>query len=189
MAPVLLPVAILQLCTQSFFVLPSIISSLSKFPICVPNCIYCFSSSTGTTSSNSVCTSTCTSMSSTPKQPQGPAESSPSKSPLPLTNLQLNTSHALTSSLIKKEQLKPVEDVVCKYSKLRGECNAGRMVCKIAKEAIFGPEVMKLCTPIGSQDKPGLPVKNLQELKKLCSCIFPSSGIIPLNLKVHGRNV
>ena len=66
-----------------------------------------------------------------------------------------------------------MEDVVHKYLKLRGECNAGRMACKIAKEAIFGPEVMKMCTPIGSRDKPGLPVKELQELKKIMFMQLP----------------
>ena len=46
-------------------------------------------------------------------------------SPLPFSNFLLNNTLALRSSLIYKELLELVEDVVHKYVKLRGKSNAG----------------------------------------------------------------
>ena len=60
-----------------------------------------------------------------------------------------------------------------KYPKLRCESNAGTLACKLAKEAIFGAEVMKRCTPIGIAGLPGLPEKELKELKKVMFMQFP----------------
>lgn len=101
---------------------------------------------------------------STPKRPQ---KQLTSKSPLPLTKTQLNNEHTLPSSIIEKSKLTSVEDVITKNPKLMVECKAGTLACKIAKDALFGTDVMKACTPIGSRDKPGLPVKELAELKKI----------------------
>ena len=69
------------------------------------------------------------------------------ESPLPLTKTAIN---ALPSSAINKEKLVSVEEVIKKYPKLKQESQAGSLACKIAKEAIFGADVLKQCTPLGA---------------------------------------
>ena len=108
-----------------------------------------------------------------PSTPQRPRRSEPASSPLPLSRLQTDNPHALPSSRIDRSKLDTVEKVVQKHHKFRGECKAGTLACKIAKEAIFGTEIMKICTPVGSRDKPGLPTKELAELKKVMYMQFP----------------
>ena len=91
-------------------------------------------------------------------------------SPLPLNNLQGN---ALPSSAIDKTKLLSVESIIERYPKLSTESKAGTLACKIAKQAIFGGDVMKQCTPIGNRELPGLPAQELKELKKIMFMRFP----------------
>ena len=115
-----------------------------------------------------------------PPKSQPPAPSTPNRryassnfvSPLPLSKLP-PTAKALPSSAIKNDKLVTVEKVTEKYPKLKEECKAGTLACKIAKEALFGPEVMMQCTPIGNRELPGLPTKELQQLKKTMFSRFP----------------
>ena len=44
---------------------------------------------------------------------------------------------------------------------------------KLAKEAIFGEEVMVKCTPGGNRELPALPTKEMYELKKIVLSQFP----------------
>ena len=104
----------------------------------------------------------------TPHRPRKPADAS--TSPLPFNRVSGN---ALPSSRIKKDKLKTVESVIKKYPKLKDECKAGRLACKLAQEALFGEEVMKECTPIGNRDLPALPQKELRELKKVMFMQYP----------------
>lgn len=104
---------------------------------------------------------------STPSTPKRPKNNSRSlDSPLPLTNI-VDNPNALPSSQIKKEKLMSVESVVAKYSNLVTESKMPTLAWKIAKEAVFGEDIMKMCTPIGTRDKPGLPVKEMAEFKKI----------------------
>ena len=83
-------------------------------------------------------------------QPATPTRSAPTTSkdsPLPLSKTCIN---ALPSSAIHKDTLISVEDVFKKYFKLKHESKVETLACKLAKEAIFGPDVMKQCTPIGN---------------------------------------
>ena len=92
-----------------------------------------------------------------------PLTSDSTQSPLPLNKVCV---HSLQSSDINKDELISVEKVIAKYLKLKPECKAGKLACKIAKEAVFGANVMKRCTPVGNTEFPGLPEKELQQLKK-----------------------
>ena len=71
-----------------------------------------------------------------------------------------------------KKVLIPVDVVVKKYGHLirngASEGNVRMLILKLAKEAIFGEQVMTRCTPGGTRELhvPGLPVKELYELKK-----------------------
>ena len=92
-------------------------------------------------------------------------------SPLPLSRM--CTNNALPSSAIRKDTLLSVEDVLKKYPKLKYESKAGALACKLAKEAIFGSDVMKQCTPVGNRELPGLPEEELKILKKTMFARFP----------------
>ena len=63
--------------------------------------------------------------------------------------------------------------VVVKYSKLQGEAKAPTLAMKLAKEAVFGDEVMMRCTPVGGRAFPGLPIAELQLLKQTMFNKFP----------------
>ena len=64
----------------------------------------------------------------------------------------------LPSSAIKKERLLSVEVVLIKNSKLKGEGKALSLAQRLAREAIFGDDVMIRCTPFGSSTLNALPV-------------------------------
>ena len=96
------------------------------------------------------------SQSSSVQPPQGTAEGSdvPPGQPLP-------------SSAIQKERLSSVEVVLIKNSKLKGEGKAPTLAQKLAREAIFGDDVMIRCTPFGTGTLHALPVRELQYLKDI----------------------
>ena len=103
----------------------------------------------------------------------------------PLVNLTSvkSSANALPSSMIKTAGLCRVEDVIARYPKLRGESKAGTLACKLAQEAIFGKEVLKQCTPAGNRELPGLPVKELVELKKIMFKQFPQYQRSPVEFE------
>ena len=74
--------------------------------------------------------------------------------PLPLSSNSNVT--VLPSSAINREKLIPVKEVIAKYYKMKGESKAGALACKIAREAIFGKDMMKKCTSLGNRELPGL---------------------------------
>ena len=50
---------------------------------------------------------------------------------------------------INRENLQPICNVLQKYAHLRSECKIGVLAVKLAREAIFGDDVLKRCTPRG----------------------------------------
>ena len=68
---------------------------------------------------------------------------------------------SLDSSEIQKEMLRSVDAVVCSSHYL---CNAKKLstlAVKLAKDAVFGNDVLKKCTVAGERGFPGLPVREL----------------------------
>ena len=63
--------------------------------------------------------------------------------------------------------------LAAKYRKLKEEAKAPTLAMKLAKEAIFGDDVMKKCIPVGGRDLPGLPIPELQILKQTMFNKFP----------------
>ena len=51
-------------------------------------------------------------------------------------------------------------------SKFKGPCKAGTLCVKLAREVVFGPEVLKQCTVRGCRDLPALPSEELVYLKE-----------------------
>ena len=90
-----------------------------------------------------------------------------------LFSVTISFSHnPLPTSDIDKKSLKRVDMVIPQYPRLRGESKAGTLACKLAKEAYFGPELMKRCTPFGNRDLPALPSEELLQLKRTMLSLF-----------------
>ena len=58
----------------------------------------------------------------------------------------VNPDNTLPSSVINKEKLAEVKVVITKYPKLKMVSKASTLTVKLAKEAIFGEDIMKQCT-------------------------------------------
>ena len=107
-----------------------------------------------------------------PTQHTGPSQNmtsapSPSDAPgpeaPPLRHANLNS--PLPSSEIPKQTLLSVNVVLNANCDLKGEEKAGTLCQKLAKEAMFGPDVMRRCTPAGPKELPALPKTELFALK------------------------
>ena len=86
----------------------------------------------------------------------------------------LNPASALPSSEIRKQGLRSIDDVLSQYKSLCNDVQkAGSLAAKLAREAVFGTHVMKLCTPCGNRELPGLPVAELTLLKKIILQQYP----------------
>ncbi len=77
----------------------------------------------------------------------------------------------------------PIEVVLQQNSNLKKESCAGKLACRIAREAVFGTEVMKKCTPFGSKSLPVLPQTERLEIKKAIFNIFPQYWGNPLEFE------
>ena len=71
----------------------------------------------------------------------------------------------LPSSAINGGQLLQATTIIRKYPGLVYESKIGTLATKLAKEAFFGDDVLIQCMLSGEQDYPGLPVKELMQLK------------------------
>ena len=99
-------------------------------------------------------------------------------SPLPVAT-DKSTRKSLSSSAITKDKLQSVAAVLEQHHRLKGEKNAGSLAIKLAKDALFGDEVLKLCTPMGNRSLPALPTKELQQLKAIIYQQFPQYANSP----------
>ena len=69
--------------------------------------------------------------------------------------------------------LRPVDEVLLLNAKYRVLSKASTLAVKLAKEAFFGDNVLVRCTVAGSREFPGLPHKEMQELKGVMLRQFP----------------
>lgn len=84
-----------------------------------------------------------------------------------------NKQNSLSSMEINKQSLRSIEEVLKENIHLHTESCAGTLCQRLAKEAIFGEDIMKRCTPYGTQESPGLPRDELYTLKKIMFEQFP----------------
>ena len=76
--------------------------------------------------------------------------------------------------MIDKSSLKPVDTVVQQHADLVGKEGQMKTVAlALAREAFFGEKVMVQCTAQGYGNTPGLPHKELMELKDELRRLFP----------------
>ena len=123
---------------------------------------------------------TCESSLSTSAQEKPTLAMAPSCHLLPTPPSDTNT---LPSQQIPKTKLLTPQAILQKYSKLRGEALAGVLAVKLAREAYFGPEVMKKCTVRGSRSLPGLPHTELCQLKQTVFSSFPQYWANPVEFE------
>lgn len=82
---------------------------------------------------------------------------------------------ALPSSSIKPwNDQKTIHQVIEANHKLSKISKVSTLAVKIARDAVFGESVMRKCTAMGSRELPGLPRKELFEVKKALFDLFPS---------------
>ena len=59
----------------------------------------------------------------------------------------------------------------------------GSLSCKLAREAVFGEDVLKRCTLKGNRHLPGLPSKELDELKSVMFSQYPQFWRAPVEFE------
>ena len=72
------------------------------------------------------------------------------------------------------QTLLPVQEVLDRNKNLVRVSRAGKLSVKLAKEAFFGEEVMRQCTPLGMRGLPALPKEELARLKTTLIGLFPA---------------
>ena len=106
-----------------------------------------------------------------PAMPEVPIQQLPQPLPIAPRNSRFVE---LPSSDINRAKVKNVHDVLQKHPNLLGkESKIGSLAVKLAREAIFGDDILKLCTPRGCNDKPALPQRELNHLKAVLFEQFP----------------
>ena len=78
-------------------------------------------------------------------------------------SLQYYSSKPLPSSVIDKSSLGSVKHTLSKYKHAKPHYLAGKLAC----EAVFGKDVLRLCTPLGCSSYPALPQAELYMIKQL----------------------
>ena len=97
---------------------------------------------------------------------------------------------ALQSDVIPKAKLVSVETVMEKYPKLKTIGNSGALAVKLARESVFGEEVLVQCTVFGARDLPDLPTEELGQLKQALFAQFPQFWGNPVHFEpVWGKCV
>jgi hypothetical protein len=69
--------------------------------------------------------------------------------------------------------LSTIESVIAKYPNLHCEKNATRMAVKLAREAVFGIDVLAQCTPLGNASFRALPNDGLRAIKSAICDLLP----------------
>ena len=71
------------------------------------------------------------------------------------------------SAINKLKLITTVNDILMKHPKLRCNRKIGTLTVKLAREAIFGEDIMAQCTVAGERGLPGLPTAEFQQLKQI----------------------
>ena len=97
-------------------------------------------------------------------------------------------SNSLPSSAINNTKLIPVAQCLDRYCKLQTESKVSVLAVKLAREALFGPNLMMQCTTMGHGRFPGLPTKELNDLKQTIFSLFPKYWSSPAIFEGLWRN-
>ena len=89
----------------------------------------------------------------------------------------------LPSAAIIKEALISPSQAFAKYHKLLVVSKAPTLATKLARDVFFGTSVLRRCTVMGCREQPGLPVKELNELKEAMFTKFPQYWANPVDFE------
>ena len=81
--------------------------------------------------------------------------------------------NTLPSAAIMKQGLISLSEAFGKYHSLTTVSKAPTLATKLAREVFFGTSVLRRCTVMGCREQPGLPVRELNELKEALFVKFP----------------
>ena len=98
--------------------------------------------------------------------------------PIPIAPLSTKYNE-MSAAEIPKEKLKTIAETFQKYTSLRTESKIGVLAVKLAREAIFGDDLLRKCTPRGWSDMPALPQAELNLLKCTLYEQFPRFWTCP----------
>jgi len=89
-----------------------------------------------------------------------------------------NTNY-LPSSAIQTDKLRPIDEVILQNQNYINELNAGTLCQALAREAIFGKDVLARCTITGNGGKTALPLREMNNLKTIIFNLFPKYSNSP----------
>ena len=108
-----------------------------------------------------------------PTGPIAQIEATAPIAPLVMPTLEgVNDGNSMPLSAIEKTKLRSQEQILSNQPPTNAS-NAGKLAVKLARECVFGEDIMRQCTPFGAGKLPGLPVRELQWLKQLMLERFP----------------
>ena len=73
--------------------------------------------------------------------------------------------------------------IIAKYPQFHNEKRARTLARKLAERSYFGDRVLQQCTVAGSRSQPGLPLKELDDLKAKIFSLFPDKWGNPLSFE------
>ena len=81
-----------------------------------------------------------------------------------------------------------MDEVILLNAKYRALNKALTLAVKLAREAIFGDGILYRCTISGERGFPGLPQKELQDLKRIILQQFPQFWQAPIEIEPTWRS-
>ena len=91
--------------------------------------------------------------------------------------------NALSASEINQNPLISIEEVLWKYRKFIVEEKYSALARKLAREAVFGEDTLKRCTPRGLGHLPALPTHSLYVIKQTLLNTFPAFWTKPVEFE------
>lgn len=85
----------------------------------------------------------------------------------------------LSAEEIARTELNFIPEILQKHPDLHTQAKMGALAVKLAREALVGDEVLKLCTHRGWQDLPALPQGQLIAMKTVLWNQFPQYWTCP----------
>ena len=103
--------------------------------------------------------------------------------PLPVRNNPKIGKTILDSSEIDTTGLKSVESVICSSHHLCNTAKLSTLAVKLSRDAFFGDKILARCTVAGEREYPGLPITELEQLKRVLLMQLPQFWMTPMQFE------
>jgi len=110
----------------------------------------------------------------TPSQPSQNITPPPSVVPRPFLAKGRPNTRYLSSSSIPTHQLRNIDEVIAQNRSLVHKDTAGTLCQILAREAVFGKDILARCTVTGNGGKTALPLQEMNSLKMKIFSLFPA---------------